>query len=154
MYVILNVHHEKWNKPTNDNIENGKRVMELIWEQIAYEFKDYGNRLIFEGQNEPRNYDGYNEWYSPESDWMTNVNELNKVFVQTVRETGGNNSSRMLMLPDYAASIDPTIMAGWTKIAGDNNIIVSLHAYSPYEFAMNSGGSYNDTHRANWVCLI
>ncbi|MBQ8979734.1 MAG: cellulase family glycosylhydrolase, partial [Oscillospiraceae bacterium] len=51
MYVILNVHHEQWNDPSSDNLENGKKVMALIWKQIAEEFKTYGDHLIFEGQN-------------------------------------------------------------------------------------------------------
>ena len=146
MYVILNVHHEQWNDPSSDNLENGKKVMALIWKQIAEKFKAYGDHLIFEGQNEPRLYNGGDsEWWTRDETVLNNVNILNGVFVETVRATGGNNSSRMLMLPTYAASIDHPMIDNWQNTTDDPNVIVSLHAYSPYEFAMKEGGDYTDT---------
>lgn len=143
MYVILNTHHEPWNEPTEANYSNARSTLITVWDQIAKEFKDYDSHLIFEGLNEPRDYEvGYDDEGNPKDDWYgnstmwNNINLLNKAFVETVRNTGGNNSTRALMLPTYAASVDTTLMNAWQNLSGDTNIIVSLHAYSPYHFAM------------------
>ena len=136
MYVILNIHHEEWNRPTESNYSAASAKLKTLWNQIAKEFKNYDYHLVFEGMNEPRNYNGSDEWNGGTSAMRTVVNELNKDFVETVRATGGNNSTRALMLPTYAASSDYNAMNEWSNLSGDSNVIVSVHAYAPYYFAM------------------
>ena len=106
MYVILNVHHDEWNKPTSSNYSAASTKLKALWKQIATEFKGYDRHLIFEGMNEPRNYKGSHEWDGGIQEYWTVVNKLNADFVSTVRATGGNNSTRLLMIPSYAASMD------------------------------------------------
>ena len=136
MYVILNIHHEEWNRPTESNYSAASAKLKTLWNQIAKEFKNYDYHLVFEGMNEPRNYNGSDEWNGGTSAMRTVVNKLNKDFVETVRATGGNNSTRALMLPTYAASSDYNAMNEWSNLSGDSNVIVSVHAYAPYYFAM------------------
>ena len=56
MYVILNVHHEEWiNRADLGTAYNEiSTKLKAVWKQIAEEFKDYDQHLIFEGMNEPR----------------------------------------------------------------------------------------------------
>lgn len=145
MYVILNVHHDEWNKPTNANYDRASKELKTLWKQIATEFKGYDKHLVFEGMNEPRNYNGEHEWDGGTAEMRNVVNKLNADFVSTVRATGGNNSTRALMVPTYAASMDTAAMQAWTRPNGDKNIIASIHAYTPYEFTMNGHTSFDST---------
>ncbi|MBQ9948696.1 MAG: glycoside hydrolase family 5 protein [Oscillospiraceae bacterium] len=136
MYVILNSHHENWNYPFKDNKANAEKILKKLWKQIAERFKDYDEKLIFEGMNEPRKVGTNLEWNGGDKEGRELVNGYNKVFVDTVRATGGNNEKRCLMIPTYAASA--SALDGFT-IPDDNYLIVSIHAYTPYNFAMNTG---------------
>ncbi|MBQ8614164.1 MAG: glycoside hydrolase family 5 protein [Ruminiclostridium sp.] len=136
-YVILNLHHEEWNYPFYDNEEAAVAKMKKIWGQIAERFKDYDEHLIFEGQNEPRHVGTANEWGGGTEEGWAVVNATNAAFVETVRAGGGNNAKRHLMIPGYCATSDS---AAPDKIAipeGDDKIIVSVHAYLPYTFALS-----------------
>ncbi len=138
MYVILNTHHESWNDPYEKNLKDASRKIKKLWKQIAERFEDYGERLIFEGMNEPRWKNTQYEWNGGNDEGRRVVNEYNKVFVSTVRAAGGNNSFRALMVPTYAASASG--LDGF-EVPKDDSLIVSIHAYSPYNFAMNANGT-------------
>ncbi len=155
MYVILNVHHENWNDPYQDTLKDVKKKIKKLWTQIAERFEDYGERLIFEGMNEPRWKNTNYEWNGGNSEGRSVVNEYNKCFVETVRATGGNNRYRALMIPTYAAS--SSALEGFT-VPDDKSLIVSIHAYSPYNFAMNENGttkfdenSSDSTRELKWL---
>ena len=138
MYVILNVHHENWNDPYESTLPDVKKKIKKLWTQIANRFESYGERLIFEGMNEPRWKNTEFEWNGGNAEGRRVVNAYNECFVETVRATGGNNRYRALMIPTYAASASG--LDGFT-VPQDKSVIVSLHAYSPYNFAMNPSGT-------------
>lgn len=138
MYVILNVHHENWNDPYESTLPDVKKKIKKLWTQIANRFESYGERLIFEGMNEPRWKNTNYEWNGGNAEGRRVVNAYNEYFVETVRATGGNNRYRALMIPTYAASASG--LDGFT-VPQDKSVIVSLHAYSPYNFAMNPSGT-------------
>lgn len=138
MYVILNVHHENWNDPYESTLPDVKKKIKKLWTQIANRFESYGERLIFEGMNEPRWKNTNYEWNGGNAEGRRVVNAYNECFVETVRATGGNNRYRALMIPTYAASSSG--LDGFT-VPQDKSVIVSLHAYSPYNFAMNPSGT-------------
>ena len=139
-YVILNIHHEEWNTPTNANYDAASKELKAFWQQIATEFKDYDRHLIFEGMNEPRNYHGAHEWDGGTQEMRDVINKLDQDFVDTVRATGGNNSTRCLMVPTYAAS-STTVAMKALEVPDDPNMMVSVHCYSPYNFAQNTHGA-------------
>ena len=140
MYVILNSHHDEWNKPTNDNYSAASNELKILWTQIAESFKDYDKHLIFEGMNEPRYYSGGDLEWVGDAEARSVINKLNADFVSTVRATGGNNADRALMIPGYAASSSYANLAA-IEIPDDDNIIVSVHAYLPYAFCMGNNAS-------------
>ncbi len=141
MYVIINAHHEDWHFPSEDNKKEASRILDKLWTQVAERFKDYGTRLIFEGMNEPRKIGTSVEWNGGDNEGRAVVNHFNQVFVDAVRATGGNNAKRCLMVPTYAAS--SASLNGFV-VPEDDNIIVSVHAYTPYNFAMNTGNGATD----------
>jgi endoglucanase len=147
-YVILNLHHETWNDPYYDSEEAICDRMQKIWTQIADRFADYDEHLIFEGQNEPRKQGTSVEWTGGDQEGWDVVNAANAAFVEAVRSAGGSNPYRMLMIPGYAASSSTTALEHIEIPEGDDRIIVSVHAYTPYNFALNVNGTSswnNDT---------
>ena len=120
MYCILNVHHDtgtystSWIKASMANYNKNKDTFAAIWKQIANRFKDYDDKLIFEGYNEV--LDPYDSWcYSTlgrpngynsndAADAYNAINSYAQLFVNTVRATGGNNAQRNLALCTYAAA--------------------------------------------------
>ncbi|MCL2071396.1 MAG: glycoside hydrolase family 5 protein, partial [Oscillospiraceae bacterium] len=152
MIVILNTHHENSVISLTDDASQsthaGRQYLTAIWGQIANEFRDYPENLIFEGLNEPRNEDENNQWDGGSSTTQNNVNRLNQAFVDTVRATGGNNQSRILMVPTVAASAAQNALSAFTKPTDSGNttvnkIAMSIHAYEPFDWAHNGvGNSY------------
>ncbi|ORX59269.1 endoglucanase B [Piromyces finnis] len=137
-YAILNVHHETWNYAFSSNLNNAKTVLIALWKQIASEFANYDEHLIFEGLNEPRKVGDPVEWTGDQEGYNF-VNEMNEVFIKTIRSTGGNNALRHLMIPPYAAGVMDASLNTFRVPRDDDKIIVSLHSYSPYNFALNNG---------------
>ena len=71
------------------------------------------------------------------------INQLNQLFVDTVRASGGNNATRYLAVPAYSAApwnaADQLFQLPQDSV--ENRIIVSAHAYTPYNFALNTGSA-------------
>lgn len=142
MTVILNIHHEDWHFPDDATFPAAKARLERVWTQIATFFGDYSDKLIFEAMNEPRKVNTPVEWTGGDEEGRRVVMRLNQVFVDTVRATGGKNAARMLLVPNYAASCDEVAMADFVMPAGEN-LILSLHGYIPWDFALGGDHSKN-----------
>lgn len=140
MYIILNMHHEEWCQPYADKQDAISAQLTAAWTQIAETFKGYDEHLIFEGMNEPRWKNTEWEWNGGNDEGRAVVNHLNKVFVDAVRATGGNNEHRFLMICPYAANCGESALAA-LEIPDDPRIIVSVHAYIPYGFALADSGT-------------
>ncbi|MCR5743503.1 MAG: glycoside hydrolase family 5 protein [Lachnospiraceae bacterium] len=140
-YVILNTHHEAWCYTFADNEEAAATELAAVWTQIGTRFADYGDHLIFEGLNEPRKVGAGNEWYGDDEGRQI-VNHLEQVFYDTVRGLGGKNADRFLMITGYAASSSTTNLQAITlPNPDDDKLIISVHAYIPYSFALDTKGT-------------
>ena len=169
MYVILNIHHDTKSSasasgagyyPRSSAYSSSEKFVTSVWSQMAEYFKDYDYHLIFETLNEPRligtGYEWwFNKWSIPSEvkDAIDCINKLNQKAVDTIRNTGSNNKGRLIMCPGYDASIDGATVSGFklpTDISGNKNrIAVSVHAYSPYNFAMNVGSGSTSTYTSS-----
>ena len=169
MYVILNIHHDTKSSasasgagyyPRSSAYSSSEKFVTSVWSQAAEYFKDYDYHLIFETLNEPRligtGYEWwFNKWNIPSEvkDAIDCINKLNQKAVDTIRATGSNNKGRLIMCPGYDASIDGATVSGFklpTDISGNKNrIAVSVHAYSPYNFAMNVGSGSTSTYTSS-----
>ena len=144
MYVIINVHHNDLQGMVTTDYSTKQRVkneLTAIWTQVGNRFKNYGDKLIFEVNNEPRSG---NDW-NGSTDLYNCVNEYNEAGRSAIRATGGNNSSRLVMLPTYCASSDEPKVYGWENLSNDKMIAVSIHAYLPFDFAFSGNGHSNWT---------
>ncbi len=139
MFVILNMHHEEWHSPTKDNEAQATEMITALWTQIAEYFRGYDEHLLFEGMNEPRLKGHPAEWNGGDAEAREVINNLNAAFVAAVRATGGNNTLRHLMVPTYAASTLDTVLDDFV-LPDDDKVIVSVHAYLPYSFALADDG--------------
>lgn len=139
-FVILNLHHEEWHFPSEENYPAASEKLKAVWTQIAAEFADYDQHLIFEGMNEPRMKGTPQEWSGGTPEAREVINKLNADFVSTIRAQGGNNPDRCLMIPTIAASGDSAALQGVT-VPEDDKVIVSIHAYKPYGFALDKNGT-------------
>lgn len=164
LFVIINIHHDNY-KGTDLGTKAGftlyetdktqsLKFVEKIWKQVANTFKDYDGHLVFETLNEPRVIGDAHEWSCPNSytcdsckTYVAVINELNQKAVNVIRTSGGNNANRIIMFPGYVASPYGAIegkKAGVFKIPTDsatNRLALSVHMYTPYNFAMEYPGS-------------
>lgn len=119
MYCILNIHHDTgaantaWLVASENDYAKQKERFEAVWRQIAEEFKDYDDHLLFEGYNEM--LDPYDSWcfasFGTSSSYNASVaasaynaiNSYAQSFVDAVRSTGGNNAHRNLIVSTYGA---------------------------------------------------
>lgn len=148
MYVILNSHHDNEYYDiggcveSEDTYKKSEEKMTKLWTQISKTFKKYDHRLIFEAMNEPRTEGSPKEWTGGTVAEREIVYKLNDAITQAIRKTGGNNAYRYIMVPAYAATSSMGVLRTM-KLPDDDRIIVSVHAYSPYNYAMNAGYSKN-----------
>ena len=144
MYCILNVHHDTgdgnthWIHASSTNYNKNKAKFEKLWKQIAETFKDYDQHLLFEGYNEM--LDDNNTWNEPKNktDGYKAINDYAKSFVTTVRNSGGNNASRNLIVNTYSASSTPNAMQNLDKPEDSNHIIFQIHSYPNWKSKSNA----------------
>lgn len=148
MYAIVNMHGDgyttvsgSWLLCASSDQTKIKAKYKACWEQIADRFKNYDEHLIFESMNEE--YDG--TYGTPNKTAYNNINDYNQIFVDTVRQTGGNNDRRWLLIPGWNTNINytadnygfvlPTDQYLSSDIAsGEKRIMVSVHYYDPWDF--------------------
>jgi endoglucanase len=145
-YAIINLHHDgggdsaqgAWIRGLSTDYAGVMTQYLALWEQIATYFQDYPDRLIFESMNEVGFDDlKVNGQVSPAAYDL--LNALNAEFTTLVRGTGGNNGQRHLLLAGYYTDIDQSIRG--VVLPADPRAILSLHYYTPYQFAINGSPS-------------
>lgn len=141
MYCIIDIHHDTgasdsaWIVADPYQYENGmKERFAYAWKQIAEYFIDYDDRLIFEGMNEV--LDASWNWGGSTGENYEVINQLNQVFVDTVRATGGNNAERNLIVVAYGNSSHESQMSGFVlpRDTTSGHMIIGIHVYEPDAF--------------------
>ena len=181
MYVIINDHFDYgwWGAfgSADETVRAGamKRYISY-WTQISERFKGYSDHLIFESANEELDIDipngGFNAKINADG-YMSNdgkagiltteeayklANEINQKFVNIVRESGGNNAYRHLLIAGYTTNITSTCDARWQMPAdtaenGTNKLMVSVHYYDPWSLCGDdmAGAKYTADDKAHTV---
>ncbi|MCM3785169.1 cellulase family glycosylhydrolase [Neobacillus mesonae] len=142
LYVMINVHHDSWLWISHMETKHDEVVARYnaIWTQVADHFKNHSDKLMFESVNEPRFSDGGT---TDEQKMFEMLEELNLSFHSIVRNSGGENADRPLVLSTLEAS--PTqermdeLYATITKLS-DPNIIATVHYYGFWPFSVNIAG--------------
>ena len=157
MYVIMNIHHDNCKKdnfknaigfyPSEEYKDESIKYITRVWEQVSETFKDYDEKLVFEILNEPRLQGDEHEWNynsgcSTCKEAMNSLNEFNPNALDTIRASGGNNATRLVMIPSIAASPDNAFNGDFKmpEDSAENGLVLSVHMYTPYPFAMGVPG--------------
>lgn len=154
LYVKINLHHDShWLLNMENERETVMEKYKAVWRQIALLFKDYPSKLMFESINEPRFSD---DWNKDEPVYFEMLDELNTVFHQIVRSSGGFNATRPLVLPTVTASPSEARIRELYKTIerlDDPNLIATIHYYGYYPFSVNLGGvtTFDETAREDIV---
>lgn len=143
--VIVNTHHDEdhgdghWlnlGSAVNSETANAEIKAEIaaVWKQIANKFKDKGDFLMLESFNELIYGTEWTLGSQPEKKCGI-INEWNQVFVDAVRSTGGNNATRWLGVPGYAAS--PQYLS-YVTVPQDpaGKTMLAFHCYDPYDYTI------------------
>ena len=138
LYVVINDHWdggwlEEHIADTNSaTIAKNKAVLTAIWTQIAEKFKDYDEHLLFAGLNEPNTED------SPKASTINNLINYNQTFIDAVRATGGQNSTRVLVVQGPSTNIDKTAKVASRYLQlndpADHRLAIEVHYYNPWQF--------------------
>lgn len=138
LYVMLNVHHDSvtWLKEWDgDTTSPLYKKYVRIWEQLSDRFKDYDEKVYFESINEP-------QFHTTEEVGMSYLEILNDTFYHLVRESGGKNKTRMLVLPTlFTNDSQNKLDALYKQITDfkDENLIATVHYYSVWMYSANIG---------------
>lgn len=137
MYVILNIHWDSgWFAEFPEKTEECMNRYISMWVQIAEAFEAYGDKLMFESQNEELGWDSiWNPWGGSKKQKEASyalANVVNQVFVDVIRNSGGQNPWRHLLIAGYNTDIARTCDVLF-KMPEDpaNRMAVSVHYYTP-----------------------
>lgn len=148
MYCIINVHHDTgthgWLHASAQVVEEESAKFAALWRQIAECFRDYNDHLIFEGFNEM--LDEHNNWVYPRTPSARDaINHFNQLFVDTVRATGGDNATRVLIVSPYGSANDRSALEDLVMPtdSAENALVVQIHYYSPVSYCFDIDGDNN-----------
>ncbi|KRG16566.1 hypothetical protein ACA30_01930 [Virgibacillus soli] len=139
LYVMINIHHDSWiwlSEGMHHNHDETLARFEETWKQLAEHFKDYSSKLMFESINEP-------QFNGTEQEQFEYLQELNTAFHQIVRESGGKNDTRPLVLPTLLTGSEPEKLSDLYETItelNDPNIISTVHYYGFWPFSVNIAG--------------
>jgi aryl-phospho-beta-D-glucosidase BglC (GH1 family) len=139
-YVMVNLHHDSWqwiNTYPTDRANVLARYRAL-WTQLAATFRNHPSRLVFESINEPQ-FAGT----SGDAQGDALLHELNTEFVRLVRQSGGQNATRLLVLPTLHTSGEQARMDALLTTVDqlrDPNLAATVHFYGWWPFSVNIAG--------------
>jgi len=130
LYVIINIHWDNgWleNNVTTSAQSSVNAKQQNYWTQIANYFKNYNEHLLFASANEPN---------ASDATGMSVLLSYHQTFINAVRATGGNNSSRTLIIQGPQTNIDLTnnLMNTMPTDQIANRLMVEVHYYTPWQW--------------------
>lgn len=155
MYAVLNSHWDEgwledrvYDGTANPRAGSGdianssattKARQAAYWKQIATYFKDYDEHLLFAGANEPGVNDPWNgtQWEF-DNTRMQVLKGYYEAFITAVRNAGGNNDTRTLIVQAPRTEMDMASMLSQnfpTDPAGAGYMMAEVHYY-PYQYSL------------------
>ena len=140
LYVVLNDHYDlgwierSFEEQTPSSVSKNCFVLNLMWKQIATRFRDYDHHLLFAGMNEP---DAAGDKSKDREADIATLIKYEQTFVNAVRQTGGNNTTRVLVVQGPITNIDLTYQ--YYTMPEDptpSALMLEVHYYSPFTFCL------------------
>lgn len=138
-YVMTNIHNDSWTWMEDwDGQKTSKeyRMFREFWKQLAETFKDASDKLCFETMNE------YEPQGTGEITKQDKVMAMNEAAYDIIRNSGGNNKTRMIVMPSCVHNHQPensSVLSKFIKSLDDKNLIATVHYYSEWVYASNIG---------------
>jgi endoglucanase len=142
LFCVLNIHwdggwidsdaKERFPRTHATFSREAEKKYRSYWRQLSRYFSGKNERLLFEALNEETNFT--NEG-STEKAYAT-LTRVNQIFIDTVRQSGGNNAKRLLIVAGYSTDITKTC-ANEYKLPTDTipgHLFISVHFYTPWQF--------------------
>ena len=151
LYVIINMHHDahsheaqggQWIFADIAHYDQIAKGFKNVWGQIAERFKDYDEKLLFEGYNEITDLSG--TWTFPKNaEDIEAANRLNQDFVNVVRRSGSNNLTRNLIVSSYSCSVSSKPIQAFVMPADlrEGHLFLQVHNYAPTSFCSFSNAT-------------
>ena len=140
LYVILNDHYDNgWIErsfadKTESSVKKNCALLGMIWRQIATRFRNYDYHLLFAGLNEP---DAAGDSSKDKEGDIDALTRYEQAFVNAVRQTGGNNSNRVLVVQAPTTNIDLAYKYDSMPVDSRSNAMMyEVHFYSPFNFSL------------------
>jgi endoglucanase len=143
MFCVVNIHWDGgWidsgNKEHFPNTyatfsADAEAKFQAYWTQIASYLRSRNEKLIFEALNEETNFEGTGS----RAQAYATLTRVNQLFIDTVRKTGGNNATRLLIVTGYTTDFEKTADRVY-KLPADttpHRLLISVHYYTPWQFA-------------------
>lgn len=132
MPVLVNIHWDGGWLENNVTPEMQTQVIakqRAFWHQIATHLRDFDGRLMFASANEPD---------VETAEEMTVLQRFHQTFVDSVRQTGGRNAYRILVVQGPKTDIDLThnLMNRMPTDVLPGRMMAEVHFYTPYQFAL------------------
>ena len=148
MYCILNVYNDGSSSNWLSNGINSKEKYVYLWKQIAEEFKDYNEYLIFENMDSVRFF--IQDFFIYTFDYSTFYN-FTQAFIDTVRNSGGNNKERLLIISGPVSDLELTTTQSFLLPTDPSNkYAISIHYFIPSPFTTTGFDSLWMVYRDRW----
>jgi endoglucanase len=134
LYVIVNVHWDRGWLETHINEADKVAVgykQRAYWQQIATTLRDFDEHLMFASANEP---------VAEDAAQMAVLLSYHQTFVDAVRETGGRNAYRVLVVqgPRTDIALSNSLWGAMPADTVPNRQMVEVHYYDPFNFTLMS----------------
>jgi len=119
MYCILSIYHNKDFWDSEEITAISKYIS--FWKEIANEFKNYDDYLIFESNHKL---------------YFTNLTLLNvsQSFIDAIRNSGGLNTKRLLIIPKFSTELELYRISDQLPNDPSNKTAISLRYYFPSSY--------------------
>jgi aryl-phospho-beta-D-glucosidase BglC (GH1 family) len=134
LYVIVNVHWDGGWLESHVNDADKTAVgfkQRAYWQQIATTLRDFDEHLMFASANEPT---------AENAAQMAVLLSYHQTFVDAVRETGGRNAYRVLVVqgPRTDIALSNSLWGAMPADTVANRQMVEVHYYDPFNFTLMS----------------
>lgn len=132
MPVLLNIHWDGGWLDANINASSRDAVaakQKAFWEQIATHLRDFDERLMFAGSNEPP---------ADTAEQIPILLHYHQTFIDAVRSTGGRNAYRTLVVQGPSTDITKSDQL-WNQMPNDpamSRMMFEVHTYTPSQFTL------------------
>ena len=137
LVAMINIHWDGgWMQPTYAARSVANARLAKFWTQIASNFRNHDDTLLFAGTNEVM-VDG--DYTPPTPEYCEVQKGFNQVFFSAVRATGGNNAGRHLVVQAFNTDIDHALScnAAMPTDPVAKRMMMEVHYYDPYSFALD-----------------